>query len=89
MTVLTHDPVVLSPRTGKPLPPVATCTAPRLMELMVDIAAHHHAGGLAYLRWQVCAFERIAELRRISAEQAFLDWQDAVVAESGHLPPLI
>lgn len=89
MTTLTHDRVVLNPRTGKRLPAVSTCTAPRLMALMVDIATHHHAGGPAYLRWQICAFERIAELRRIPIEQAFLDWQEAVLAESGHLPPLL
>lgn len=89
MTTLTHDRIVLNPRTGKPLPAAATCTAPRLMELMVDIAAHYHAGGPAYLRWQICAFERIAEVRRIPIEQAYTDWNEAVLAASGHLPPLL
>lgn len=89
MSTLTHDDVVLNPRTGKPLPAVAACTAQRLQDLMVDIAVHHHAGGPAYLRWQICAFDRIASLRRIPIEQAYKDWNEAVVAQSGHLPPLL
>lgn len=89
MTTLTHDRIVLNPRTGKRLPAVATCTAQRLQELMVDIAVHRHAGGPAYLRWQICAFERIAELRHVSIEQAYQDWNAEVLAQSGHLPPLI
>ena len=89
MSTLTHDPVVLSPRTGKPLPAVATQTAQRLHDLMVDIAVHQHAGGVGYLRWQVCAFARIAELRRVPVEQAFRDWQSEVLARSGRMPPLV
>lgn len=89
MTTLTHDRLVLNPATRKPLPAVASCTAQRLHDLMVDIAAHRQAGGPTYLRWQICAFERIAELRRITIEQAFQDWQSAVIAKTGHLPPLI